>query len=163
MECSSKTLTFKVSRKPPELIAPAHPTPHEFKPLSDVDDQGGLRVHAPFVAIYEGIPSMEGKDPVGIIRLAIAKALVFYYPFAGRLREIAASRKLVVECTAEGVLFIEAEADATVAQFAGLLHPPFPNLDQLLYNVPGSDGIIDCPLILIQVILLLSRMIKLNL
>ncbi|XP_012850015.1 PREDICTED: benzyl alcohol O-benzoyltransferase-like [Erythranthe guttata] len=35
-------LTFKVTRQNPELIPPAKPKPHEFKSLSDKDDQEGL-------------------------------------------------------------------------------------------------------------------------
>ncbi|KAH6796966.1 HXXXD-type acyl-transferase family protein [Perilla frutescens var. hirtella] len=147
---STKTLTFKVARKNPELIAPAKPTPHEFKLLSDIDDQEGLRFQIPVIQFYRRNPSAEGKDPVEVIRDAIAKALVFYYPFAGRLRERAA-RKLVVECSGEGVMFIEADADVTLQQFGDALQPPFPCLEELLFDVPASAGVLDCPLLLIQV------------
>ncbi|KAK6127440.1 hypothetical protein DH2020_038829 [Rehmannia glutinosa] len=151
MAASNKTLTFKVTRQNPELIPPAKPTPHEFKPLSDIDDQEGLRFQIPVIQFYRKNPSMEGKDPVGVIRAAVAEALVYYYPFAGRLRESTADRKLVVECTGEGVIFIEADADVALRQFGGTLQPPFPGLEELLYDVPGSGGVVDCPLLLIQV------------
>ncbi|KAL0285750.1 UNVERIFIED_CONTAM: Benzyl alcohol O-benzoyltransferase [Sesamum angustifolium] len=75
-------------------------------------------------------------------------------PQAGRtriqMREMA-GRKLVVECTGEGVLFIEADADVRLQQFGDAIHPPFPGLEELLYDVPGSDGVVNCPLLLIQV------------
>ncbi|KAK4430472.1 Benzyl alcohol O-benzoyltransferase [Sesamum alatum] len=113
---SRNALTFKVTRQNPELIPPAKSTPHEFKPLSDIDDQEGLRFQLPTIQFFRKNPAMDGKDPAKVIRDAVAKALVFYYPFAGRLREMA-GRKLVVECTGEGVLFIEADADVTLQQF----------------------------------------------
>ncbi|KAL2252572.1 UNVERIFIED_CONTAM: Benzyl alcohol O-benzoyltransferase [Sesamum indicum] len=147
---SANALTFKVTRQNPELIPPAKPTPHELKPLSDIDDQEGLRFQIPLIQFYRRNPAMNRKDPVMVIRDALARALVFYYPFAGRLRE-AAGRKLVVECTGEGVLFIEADADVTLQQFGDALHPPFPCLEELLYDVPGSGGVVNCPLLLIQV------------
>nr|BCK60965.1 benzoyl-CoA transferase 3 [Scoparia dulcis] len=143
-------VTFKVTRQKPELIPPAKPTTHEFKPLSDIDDQESLRFQLPLIWFFRRNPSMEGKDPIDVIRQALAKTLVFYYPFAGRLREFV-GRKLVVECTGEGVMFIEADADATLEQLGNPLIPPFPCLEELLYNVPGSDGVVNCPLLLMQV------------
>ncbi|XVF30597.1 hypothetical protein REPUB_Repub16aG0071900 [Reevesia pubescens] len=93
---------------------------------------------------------MEGKDPAKVIGEALAKTLVFYYPFAGRLKE-GVNGKLMVDCTGEGVLFIEADADVTLEQFGDALQPPFPCFDELLYDVPGSEGMLNCPLLLIQV------------
>ncbi|XP_048236143.1 benzyl alcohol O-benzoyltransferase-like [Ricinus communis] len=150
MNPPTSSIRFQVHRREPELIVPAKPTPYEFKPLSDIDDQEGLRFHIPVVQIYKHVPSMQGKDPVKVIKEALAKALVFYYPFAGRLREWP-NRKLVVECTSEGVLFIEADADVTLEQCRDALQPPLPLLDELLFDVPGSSGVINCPLLLIQV------------
>ncbi|GFP82378.1 benzyl alcohol o-benzoyltransferase [Phtheirospermum japonicum] len=158
----ASSLSFKVTRQNPELIPPTKPTPHEFKPLSDIDDQEGLRFQIPVIQFYRNTPSMEGKDPVGVIRAAVAEALVSYYPLAGRLRESAA-RKLVVECTGEGVLFIEADADVTLRQFGDNLQPPFPCLEELFYDVPGSGGVTGCPLMLIQNMDVVSRRFPINL
>ncbi|KAK6289239.1 hypothetical protein POUND7_000780 [Theobroma cacao] len=93
---------------------------------------------------------MQGKDPAKVIREALGKTLVFYYPFAGRLRK-GRNRKLMVDCTGEGVLFIKVDADVKLEQFGEELLPPFPCLDQLLYNVPSSRGMLNCPLRLIEV------------
>ncbi|KAG6737293.1 hypothetical protein POTOM_058807 [Populus tomentosa] len=93
---------------------------------------------------------MQRRDPVEVIKEALAKTLVFYFPFAGRLRE-GPKRKLFVECTGEGILFIEADGDVTLEQFGDALYPPFPCLKELIFDVPGSSGMINCPLLLIQV------------
>ncbi|RAL42862.1 hypothetical protein DM860_009369 [Cuscuta australis] len=135
----------------PELVSPAGPTPNEIKYLSDIDDQEGLRFQIPVIQFYRrDETNLNGKDPVKVIREALAKALVFYYPMAGRLRE-GPGRKLMVDCTGEGVVFIEADADVALADFGDALQPPFPCLEELLYDVPGSEGVLHCPLLLIQV------------
>ncbi|XP_042757317.1 benzyl alcohol O-benzoyltransferase [Lactuca sativa] len=154
MPQSETSLTFVVRRHVPELIAPAVSTPRELKPLSDIDDKEGMRHQVSSIHMYERDPKMGHINPATIIRDALTKVLVFYYPFAGRLKE-GPTRKLMVDCTGEGVLFIEAEADVTLKQFGEALHPPFPCLEELLYDVPGSSGIIDSPLLLIQVTRLL--------
>ncbi|XP_058752065.1 benzyl alcohol O-benzoyltransferase-like [Vicia villosa] len=146
----AQSLVFTVRRRAPELITPAKPTPHETKLLSDIDDQDGLRLQIPVIQFYSYDPNMIGKDPVEVIRKALAKTLVFYYPFAGRLRE-GPGRKLMVDCNEEGVLFIEADADVTLKQFGDALHPPFPLLNELLYDVPGSSDLLNTPLLLVQV------------
>ncbi|KAE8677347.1 Benzyl alcohol O-benzoyltransferase [Hibiscus syriacus] len=144
------SLVFTVRRHEPELIVPAEPTPHECKMLSDVDDQDGHRFQIRGLHIYRSNASMQGMDPVRVIREALAKALVFYYPFAGRIKE-GPNRKLMVDCTGEGVLFIEADADVTLEDFGDSLHPPFPCFNELLCEPLDSNGLLNCPVLQIQV------------
>ncbi|XP_008238086.1 PREDICTED: methanol O-anthraniloyltransferase-like [Prunus mume] len=150
---SPSALVFQVNRLKPELIKPSKPTPHETKLLSNVDDQESLRFQIPVIMSYRNNnPSSmnANRDPVKVIREGLSRALVYYYPMAGRLRE-GPNRKLMVECNGEGVLFIEGNADVTLAQLGDTIAPPSPFLEEFLYNVPGSDGILGCPLLLIQV------------
>ncbi|ESW19130.1 hypothetical protein PHAVU_006G098800 [Phaseolus vulgaris] len=147
---SSSSLKFTVRRCEPQLVAPAIPTPHELKLLSDIDDQEALRFHSPAIQIYGKQASMAEKDPVEVIRKALSQTLVFYYPLAGRVRE-GPHRKLMVECTGEGAMFIEADADVTLHEFGDSLQPPFPCFHELLYHVPGSQQITNTPLLLVQV------------
>lgn len=129
---------------------PAKATPREFKPLSDLDDRESLHFHAVVIQFYRRDPSMERVDPVRVIRHAIARALVYYYPFAGRLRKCG-PHKLVVECTAEGVAFTGADANVSLEQFGHVLCPPFPNLEDLVCPVPASQGLLHSPLLHFQV------------
>ncbi|CAH2072512.1 unnamed protein product [Thlaspi arvense] len=148
---TSDSLTFKVHRRGPELVSPAKPTPRELKLLSDIDDQEGLRFHIPTIFFYRHNPTAF-SDPVAVIRRALAETLVYYYPLAGRLRE-GPNRKLAVDCTGEGILFIEADAEMTLAEFEDkdALRPPFPCFEELLFNVEGSSEVLNAPMILIQV------------
>ncbi|GAY69424.1 hypothetical protein CUMW_271860 [Citrus unshiu] len=145
---------FSVKRRGPELIGPAlAPKSHEVKQLSDIDDQQGLWFQVPLIFFYKNnpSPSMKGKDPVKVIKEALSRALVYYYPFAGRLRE-GSNGKLMVDCNGEGVLFTEADADFSLDQLGDdEIKPPCPYLDELLYDVPGSEGTLGCPLLLFQV------------
>ena len=60
----------------------------------------------------------------------------------------------MVDCNGPGVLFIEADADVTLDDFGEELHPPFSCLEELLFDVPGCGGILDSPLLLMQVIMI---------
>nr|VDD47454.1 unnamed protein product [Brassica oleracea] len=151
LSTTTPRLSFKVHRWKPELVTPAKPTPRELKPLSDIDDQQGLRFQLPMIFFYR--PNFTSNfDPVQVIRRALGRTLVYYYPFAGRLRE-GPNRKLWVDCTGEGVLFIEADADVTFAELeeADALLPPFPCLEELLFDVEGSSELLNTPLLLAQV------------
>ncbi|OAY65361.1 13-hydroxylupanine O-tigloyltransferase [Ananas comosus] len=122
------SLEFVVKVGEQQLIQPETPTPYETKYLSNIDDQAGLRNHIPFVHFYRG-RARDRCDPVPIIRQALSRTLVHYYPLAGRIRNTEKG-KLVVECTGEGVVFREADADVTIKQLqqqsGGLgLMPPF--------------------------------------
>ncbi|KAM3264169.1 hypothetical protein P3L10_001163 [Capsicum annuum] len=93
---------------------------------------------------------MEGIDPAKVIKDALSKTLVFYYPLAGRLIE-GPNGKLMVNCNGEGIFCTEAYADVELEMLGESIKPPRPYLEDLLYNVPGSDRIIHCPLMLIQI------------
>jgi len=147
---ASSLPAFTVRRGVPVLVAPAEPTPREVKPLSDIDDGEGMRFYSSGIHLYRSNPAKAGQDPARVIREALARALVPYYPLAGRLRE-EAGRKLVVDCTGEGVLFVEADADVGLEHFGDPLVPPFPCLEELIFDVPGSSAILNSPLLLFQV------------
>ncbi|GAV77435.1 Transferase domain-containing protein [Cephalotus follicularis] len=140
---------FSVRRQTPKLIGSAlQQTPRHLKYLSDLDDK--YRMQNDVILFYKNNPSMKGKDPVSLIREALGRALVYYYPFAGRLR-VGPNEKLMVDCTDEGILFIEAEANITLEQLGDSIYQPYEYLDEFLYKVPGSEGVLNCPLLLVQV------------
>uniref|UniRef100_A0A0D3HAH3 Uncharacterized protein n=1 Tax=Oryza barthii TaxID=65489 RepID=A0A0D3HAH3_9ORYZ len=144
-------------RSKPELVAPSRPTPHETKLLSDLDDFRNHYEYTPLVAFFRS--SGSGNDvpspPTMTIRTAIGEALVYYYPLAGRLRELPCG-KLVVDCTEEGVVFVAAEADLRLADLGEPLLLPFPCSGELLVcDNARSDSlhvaVVDKPLIFMQV------------
>jgi hypothetical protein len=147
---------ISVRRSTPELVAPARPTPHEFKQLSEIDDQQGLRFYRSGIHIY---PRCDGnsEDPAAVIRTALAEALVHYYPIAGRIREAspgAAGGKLFVECTGEGAVFVEADADITLEDLGTVMGPPVPYHEQFLCEPDGAfigDTVVGRPLLFFQV------------
>nr|GLL44325.1 methanol O-anthraniloyltransferase-like [Ipomoea trifida] len=141
---------FSIKLSSPELVPPKIPTPKEKKALSDLDDQASLRYQMPGLWFYENKESMVGRDPGSVIKEGLAKALVFYYPLAGRLFQ-GPNKKLIVDCNGEGALFLKAEANIALHKLGDFIHSPSPYLSKLQYNVPGSQGITGCPLLLIQV------------
>ncbi|KAJ3672572.1 hypothetical protein LUZ60_007293 [Juncus effusus] len=151
----SNSLRFIARRSKPVLVAPSQLTPHEFKPLSDIDDQEALRFYRSVILFYPDGPSKAGLDPARVLKEALAKVLVYYYPLAGRLREFV-NRKLVVECTGEGVVFVEADADVSLRDFEGKLTPPIPCAEELLCLPESSSAVVtNRPLFYFQVTRLL--------
>ncbi|KAE8766223.1 10-deacetylbaccatin III 10-O-acetyltransferase [Hordeum vulgare] len=142
-------VTFTARRSEPEQLRPARATPRETKALSDLDDQRTLRYYETVIGFFR---SNAGRpdDPVQVIRAALREALVYYYPIAGRLREDGAGR-LVVDCTAEGVVFVEAYVDARLDEFGDPLLPPYPCVEELLCHVGDTRAVVAKPLLFMQV------------
>ncbi|KAH7658638.1 Transferase protein [Dioscorea alata] len=149
------TLNFSVIVGEAELISPELPTPAEFKYLSNLDIQTGLLGHVPFIHYYNSQQTSEQHDPVTVLRRALSKALVYYYPLAGRLRPGHEKGKLLMDCCAEGVVFRAADADVTLDQLmtvSGGLRPPSPYLSKFLVDdVWGGNFITNSPLLRMQV------------
>ncbi|XP_066378469.1 benzyl alcohol O-benzoyltransferase-like [Miscanthus floridulus] len=144
---------FTVRRGEPVLVRPSAPTPRETKLLSDIDDAEGMRFYSSGIHLYRANPAKAGQDPARVVREALARALVLYYPLAGRLRE-EAGRKLVVDCAAQGVMLAEADADLTADDFGDVKCPPFPCFEQFILEsttVAGVEPVVDRPLLYVQV------------
>nr|GMC72226.1 methanol O-anthraniloyltransferase [Ipomoea batatas] len=140
-----------VWHKEAELLRPARPTPQEIKELSDIDDQKGLRLHFCMIMFYKANPLIKAKDPVKVIRDAFAEALVWYYPLAGRLIHHGPKDKFMVDCSAQGISFIEADCKFSMEDLGDAVKPPCFYSKELLHKVPGPYEMLGCPLMVVQV------------
>lgn len=128
-------VTFTARRNKAEMVMPARPTPRETKPVSDMDDHPGHLVYIPLLEFFRcRFCHNSSSSKAKAVKAALAEALVWYYPVAGRLREIAGG-KLVVDCTAEGVAFVEADADVRLEELGEPLLPPFPCVEEAQHVV----------------------------
>ncbi|CAL5022858.1 unnamed protein product [Urochloa decumbens] len=148
-------VTFTARRSKLRLVAPARPTPREAKTLSDMDDHPGNRAYVPLVEFFvirdaAGEHGHRPEDPAAAIEAALAEALVYYYPVAGRLQE-AAGGKLAVDCNGEGVAFADADAAVRLDELGAPLLPPYPCVEQLLLDAGDAHVVVGKPIVFMQV------------
>ena len=99
----------------------------------------------------DGSPLRVDSSSAGVVlKESLAKVLVHYYPLAGRLT-ISGEGKLAVDCTGEGAVFVEAEADCAMADIGDVTEPDPSVLGKLVYSVPGAKNILEMPLLVAQV------------
>ncbi|XP_006656201.1 acyl transferase 10-like [Oryza brachyantha] len=145
----------KVSEGP---VRPSAATPSETLPLAWVDRYPTHRGLVESVHVYlhhDGavqapVPVVDGeveaaapgekkvraaakarKPLAAVVRGALADALVHYYPFAGRIVEDTPGRPAVL-CSGEGVYFVEAAANCTLADVNFLERPLLLTKEQLV-------------------------------
>lgn len=101
-------MSFSVTKMAPTLVSPAAATPSGHLPFSAEDRMLPPGFLVPVVLVFrQGKKHMAAK----VIREAVAKALVPYYPVAGRTAADPDDGELGIACTGEGVWFVEASAD----------------------------------------------------
>ncbi|XP_007008914.2 PREDICTED: taxadien-5-alpha-ol O-acetyltransferase [Theobroma cacao] len=99
------------------IVTPCEPTPSRVLSLSALDSQLFLRFTIEYLLVYEGHPGLDQRATVARVKAALGKALVPYYPFAGRVRAKPDGSGLEVVCRAQGVWFVEASSDHSVNEF----------------------------------------------
>ncbi|VAI27039.1 putrescine hydroxycinnamoyltransferase 1-like [Triticum dicoccoides] len=103
------------------LVAASDETPPKSLWLSQLDLKATRR-HTPLLWFYrsgDGVQATDGFFNVTRLKAALAKALVTFYPLAGRIGDDGDGRA-EVNCGNQGVLFVVARSeDLTVADFHG--------------------------------------------
>ncbi|XP_047064017.1 hydroxycinnamoyl-CoA:5-hydroxyanthranilate N-hydroxycinnamoyltransferase HHT4 [Lolium rigidum] len=135
------------------MVRPAAERPRERLWNSNLD-LVVPRFHTPSVYFYRR-PDPEAAAGNGSffdadrMRRALADALVPFYPMAGRLARDEDGR-VEIDCSGEGVLFVEAEApDAAVDDYGDFA--PTMELKRLIPAVDYTDDISSFPLLVLQV------------
>lgn len=103
--------------------------------------------HTPSVYFYRTNSASNFFD-AKIIKEALSKVLVPFYPMAGRLRRDEDGR-VEIDCNGQGVLFIEADTGVVIDDFGDFA--PTLKLRQLIPAVDYSQGIETYPLLVLQV------------
>lgn len=130
------------------VVVPSEPTPARVLQLSAIDSQLFLRFTIEYLLVYNPKPSVDQRATVSRVKTALAKALVPYYPLAGRARSKPNSSRLEVVCRAQGAVFIEAVSDRTVYDFHRA--PRFVTQWRKLLSFPVADVLKGSPLIVVQ-------------
>uniref|UniRef100_A0A0D9UVT5 Uncharacterized protein n=1 Tax=Leersia perrieri TaxID=77586 RepID=A0A0D9UVT5_9ORYZ len=132
-------------RSSPEMVRPSKPTPRRTLYLSNLDDQRFLRFSIKYLYVFPAAAAVVADD----LKAALARALVDYYPLAGRLRPSDEDDgKLLVDCNAEGALFAEAFMPGlTAGDFLNGNAKPHKSWRKLLYRVDAASFVAVPPLV----------------
>ncbi|XP_047093346.1 putrescine hydroxycinnamoyltransferase 1-like [Lolium rigidum] len=141
-------MPMKVDVLESTLVAPSEKTPRFGLWLSNLD-LAAPRSHTPLVYYYPAPMPGGGEDFFSPHRLrtALARALVLFYPLAGRLG-VDDGGRLQVNCNGEGALFVVAGADCAGEDLFGN-YEPSPELRRML--VPFAPAGDPCLLAMFQV------------
>ncbi|KAI3739850.1 hypothetical protein L2E82_30262 [Cichorium intybus] len=136
---SRRQLHTIVSR---DIIKPSSPTPSHLKTYNlSLFDQLAVNAYIPVVAFYPSSSIYKSShDKTLDLKNSLSRTLNQYYPFAGKL---AKSRPTTVDCSDDGVEFIEARNDSPLSDF--LRHSEHEDFDKLfphdlIWLKPSSKG-----------------------
>ncbi|WCJ40173.1 HXXXD-type acyl-transferase family protein [Euphorbia peplus] len=139
--------TLVVKSGEPTLVAPEKETDKGLYFLSNLDQNIAVIIRTVYCFKSE---TKGNQDCARVLKEALKKVLVHYYPLAGRLT-ISSEGKLIVDCNGEGAVFVEAEANCALKQIGDITKPDPDTLSMLVYDIPGAKNILQMPPLVVQV------------
>lgn len=136
-----------INVKESSMVRPAQPTPNQRVWNSNLD-LVIPRFHTPSVYFYRRPESAASFFDAEVLKEALGRALVPFYPMAGRLGRDEDGR-IEINCNGAGVLFVVAETSSTINDFGDFA--PTMELKQLIPRVDYTDDISAYPLLVLQV------------
>ncbi|KAM0947036.1 putative taxadien-5-alpha-ol O-acetyltransferase [Dioscorea sansibarensis] len=131
-------MNFPVTKLSESFVKPCEPTPCDTTlPLSSLDKFPTLR--SPLLETL--LVFKYGQEPEKIIKVALSKALVHYYPVAGDF-SVSDQGELEIACTSRGVWFVEAYADCRLEDFDYLDNP---YVIPRHYLIPQPPSVVEDP------------------
>ncbi|KAJ0965879.1 hypothetical protein J5N97_027017 [Dioscorea zingiberensis] len=100
------------------MVKPSQPTPSPILSLSTIDNDPNIELICQTIYVYKSNETSDQDDkldPASIIKQGLEKALVEYYPLAGRIKRHHEDNKLRVKCNGEGVPFLRARTTCTLS------------------------------------------------
>ncbi|GMY10481.1 spermidine coumaroyl-CoA acyltransferase-like [Fagus crenata] len=151
MMTNHHNITFLLDKKDIVLVKPSKPTSSGVLSLSSIDNGPGIDLLCHTVYVYKAnvdfshddnhndASSFSGqKDPAFVIREALSKVLVYYYPLAGKLKRNS-DGNLQINCTADGVPFLVANANCKLSSLHYLDGVDVEMAKQFVFDFP-SEG-----------------------
>ncbi|KAJ6421874.1 hypothetical protein OIU84_026909 [Salix udensis] len=135
------------------LVKPAKPTPSKILSFSTIDNDPNLEFVCHSVYVYKTnsgssdngsadhdiASKLNGKaDPACVIKDAISKVLVHYYPLAGKLKRDSRDGKLYINCNGEGVPFLEATANCKLSSLKYLDGIDVETAKEFVFDFPSK-------------------------
>ncbi|OMO97813.1 Transferase [Corchorus capsularis] len=146
-EIANGTFEFDVSQGEPIRVRPAEETEKGLYYLSNLDQNIAVIIRTIYFFKSE---SRGNEDAVEVVKNGLSKILVYHYPLAGQLT-ISSEGKLIVDCTGQGAVFVEAEANCQLEEIGDITKPDPITLGKLVYEIPGAQNLLEIPLLVIQV------------
>ncbi|KAL3533020.1 hypothetical protein ACH5RR_006541 [Cinchona calisaya] len=135
-----------VTLRASHIVKPIELIPNKVIPLSDFDQLMPL-THTRTIYFYRPTSNELLKNPIHILHDSLSKALVTFYPLAGRLHWTNGGR-VELHCNSMGALLLEAETEHKIDDFRDFCPT------QILNLIPSADytttPIQEVPLLLVQ-------------
>ena len=140
--------TFSLYKEEPTMVHPASKTFTGPYFLSNLDQI--VQVPIEMMMSFKGDGNKERDYEVELLKEALQKVLVEFYPLGGRLI-IGNDGKMVVVCTDEGVPFVKATSEDNMEVLGDLSMIDTTKMRQLVHHIDNAHSVLDIPMITLQV------------